>query len=568
MRKFNLKMTKVLVTTITGLIIIGMIGSIVTLKSSYYWRSQFFAMQFNYVKNKIAFIVFNYGSTANWLVANKNITAKASSSAQVATSVPILLYHGVINNPLWTPDDVSIRTSDFQKQMFTLKKAGYQTITVEDYLAFIRGQKQLPAKSFLLTFDDGRKDSYYPVDPILRTVGYNAIMHVITGRSLGSDNDRGTFHLSQIELRKMIDSGRWEIESHGRNDHDYIQTDSSGNPQGHFLSDKLWLASLNRVETDEEYQQRINTDLLESKNDIEKQLGVKTTAFAYPFGDYGQESAKYPENKPVLLAATKSIYPFSFTQAGNSDYPTNFAEDNFLAKRISVSSMISADNLLKILQDSEAKSLPYKDDFSKNNGWIRGWGTMEMKNGQILLSDSENEDSGVTFLSGSYLWKDYDFYASIVLHKGNTLALTARYADANNYMACDFSNGQVAFTQRVNGTDLPDINTLQPTGFTEGATVNVGISVQGNIGSCYVNGKQFVSGTIENSLNHGGIGFKIWDLNPGQKGNAIIIRQLNVNAKSSINITPVNATPVSATKNIPTNISPSVPVPVQKHRLP
>ena len=567
MRKFNLKMTKVFVTTVTGLIIIGMIGSILTLKSSYYWRSQFFAMQLNYAKTKIAFIVFNYGSIIDWIFADKNVTAEASSSAQVATSVPILLYHGVIDNPLWIPDDVNIRTSDFQKQIFTLKKAGYQTITVEDYLAFIRGQKQLPAKSFLLTFDDGRKDSYYPVDPILRTVGYSAVMHVITGRSLGPDNDLGTFHLSELELRKMIESGRWEMESHGRNDHDYVVIDASGKDDGHFLSDKIWLSSSNRIETDEEFQKRISTDLFESKYDLEKQLGINVTAFAYPFGDYGQESLNYPENKPVILAAAKLVYPLSFTQAGNSDYPTNFAENDFLAKRINVNSNISANDLLKILQDSEAKSLPYNDDLSKNNGWIRGWGTMEMKNGEILLSDSENEDSGVTFLNGSYLWKDYDFRASVVLKKSNTFALTGRYADANNYMACDFSNGQVSFTQRVNGMDLPDISTLQPTGFVEGNTVNVGLSVQENIGSCYVNGKQFVSGTIEKSLNNGGIGFKIWDLNPGQKGNTIIIQQLNVTGTTVNNNTPpVKTTPVINTNAAPVDTVPSAPA--RKQRLP
>jgi peptidoglycan/xylan/chitin deacetylase (PgdA/CDA1 family) len=40
----------------------------------------------------------------------------------------------------------------------------------------MKGEKILPKKSFLLTFDDGRKDSFYPVDPVLKKLNYNAVI--------------------------------------------------------------------------------------------------------------------------------------------------------------------------------------------------------------------------------------------------------------------------------------------------------------------------------------------------------------------------------------------------------
>ena len=67
----------------------------------------------------------------------------------------------------------------------------------------MKGEKNLPEKSFLLTFDDGRKDSYYPVDPILKALDYRAIMFVISGRSLGDEKEVSPFYLSSSELKRM-----------------------------------------------------------------------------------------------------------------------------------------------------------------------------------------------------------------------------------------------------------------------------------------------------------------------------------------------------------------------------
>ena len=86
-----------------------------------------------------------------------------SDYAAYAKSVPVLLYHGVVDKS----DGANILPEDFKNQMFVLKKAGWQTITLDDFYAFMRGEKQVPDKSFLLTFEDGRKDSHYPVDPLL-----------------------------------------------------------------------------------------------------------------------------------------------------------------------------------------------------------------------------------------------------------------------------------------------------------------------------------------------------------------------------------------------------------------
>ena len=50
------------------------------------------------------------------------------------TSVPVLLYHGVNDN--W--DDANILLNDFRNQMFALKKDGWQTVSIENFYAFMQ----------------------------------------------------------------------------------------------------------------------------------------------------------------------------------------------------------------------------------------------------------------------------------------------------------------------------------------------------------------------------------------------------------------------------------------------
>lgn len=133
---------------------------------------------------------------------NNREEAPTQNQTIAAKSVPVLVYHGLIAKP----DKVSTSLEEFKDDMFALKTAGYQTVRLADFQAYIQGKKTLPDKSFLLTFDDARKDSYYPADPILKELHYSAVMFVITD-TLDSKTNR--FHLTKSELIKMKNSGRW-----------------------------------------------------------------------------------------------------------------------------------------------------------------------------------------------------------------------------------------------------------------------------------------------------------------------------------------------------------------------
>ena len=79
-------------------------------------------------------------------------------------SIPVLLYHGIVEKE----DRFSLTPDRFAEHMLTLHKAGYSTITAEQFRDFMQGKIVLSGKPLLITFDDGRKDSFYGAPDIIR----------------------------------------------------------------------------------------------------------------------------------------------------------------------------------------------------------------------------------------------------------------------------------------------------------------------------------------------------------------------------------------------------------------
>lgn len=485
----------------------------------------------NLVKARMAFNAFRY--KVNFAQANdKNLTASILSSIQddnlilqfnrdKAQSIPVLLYHGIIDKP----DGANILLENFKNQMFTLKKAGWQTVSIEDFNAFVKGWKELPDRSFLLTFDDGRKDSYYPADPLLKALDYRVTIFVITEKSLGET--KRNFYLSEDELKQMIKSGRWDVQAHTYSGHDIYKIAASGE-EGHFYSNKLWLEDKHRVETEDEFVNRAKSDLMTAKNSLEQKLGVKVIAFAYPFGDFGQNSVNFPATEAILPNIVQSIYPLSFYQVWpgrgfNFDYP---GEDASLVKRINVNPDWGGGDLLGILENGREKNLPYEDNFDRDNGWTKSWGKMAFEDKAIKIGSHAGTTGSLVFLDGSNLWGNYVFKSRVDLIRGQVFSLLARYKNDNNYVACVFTTESIRIEQMANG-ERRVVRELKGNFESIGNNREVGIGAYDDKVNCYVDGKitleEFNSSAM---LEHGGIGFKTWD--PTLGNSELILKSVSV----------------------------------------
>ena len=102
----------------------------------------------------------------------------------ITLRVPILMYHRIV--PTAESGDsipgLVIPPQRFAAQMDALAAAGWHTITMATLGADLQAGVEPPAKSFVITFDDGYDDGYTYALPILQAHGYSATFYVIPGR--------------------------------------------------------------------------------------------------------------------------------------------------------------------------------------------------------------------------------------------------------------------------------------------------------------------------------------------------------------------------------------------------
>lgn len=482
-----------------------------------YYKNEDLLMYFHSDYIKKAYLpAYLYRIEKSALFKNKSGASNTQASIIHEKSVPVLLYHGIVEKP----DGYNTLIDNFRKEMFALKSAGYQTIALEDFYKFSKGEKKLPEKSFLLTFDDGRKDSYYPVDPILKALDYNAAMFVIT-RYI--NEKAGHFYLSKEELKNMADSGRWELEAHTQNGHDMV-TIGPNNRRGHFYSNKLWRSGKG-LETNREFQERIFNDLVGARNDLENNFGKRPTAFAFPFGDYGQDSININllQSKEKILSIIRYTYPLSFYQVtpGNGYTQNYFGDDDYLFKRINVRPEWTPDDLLAVIGAGNAKGLPFEDDFSQFNSWLTSDGNNEYKEGMFLLKAPLDSSSAISFLEGSKYWTDYTFSARVDWNKGNKIGIIARYTFDSNYLACEVSGNSAEIVSVYDGKEEVLNQGVIADNYPK-KDLELKLKVEKNNVACLVNNQLAVaSDKIRKEQLKGGAGFKIGDNNVGNAEMAV-----------------------------------------------
>lgn len=467
----------------------------------------------------------SYKIRYNRLIGN-SYKVSADSSKQ-AESIPVIVYHGVVDKPDKN-DKYNITPEVFADQMITLKKAGYQTISLEQFAQFNERKIQLPEKSFLLTFDDGRKDSYYPVNPILSALNYKATMFVI-GNEI---NNKGKFFLNKNELLKMKSSRNWEIQPHTYAGHGMIQLDKAGHG-GNFYSNKMWLKNEDRIETDSEYLKRVTDDFRMAHLTLKNELQIESFAFAYPFGDYGQDTLNYKNAERIVLAESRKYFPITFRQGRDGNgYSLNYPLSEYPFKRLDGASFISGEALYNKLTASAEKSLPYDSSTRENIQrieWLRSWGSLSFENKGMLVGSDNTSVGGTVFLDGSKTWKDYQVTTNLKLVKGSDIFLICRYLDDNNYIMLHINDKTVNIEQRIKGVDQilsKTVNRYQ----NENGIYDLGILVKGLSISGIVNGKSIISAIeIDGRLQSGGVGFKVWDRTVGNA--QIKINQIKIEGR-------------------------------------
>jgi peptidoglycan/xylan/chitin deacetylase (PgdA/CDA1 family) len=177
--------------------------------------------------------------------------------------VAVLGYHDFSETAPETA--MRISTAKFRKQMETIRELGLAVISMEDFTAWKTGEKTIPEKSVVLTFDDGWKSVYTDAFPILKEFGYPYTLYLYKNYV-----DGGGKALTTSMIREMIDAGA-----------------SLGS---HSVSHPFPIAVKNaRKKGPHEFDAYLRKEMGESKRFLESKFKAKINSYAFPGGFYTEE---------------------------------------------------------------------------------------------------------------------------------------------------------------------------------------------------------------------------------------------------------------------------------------
>lgn len=210
-------------------------------------------------------------------------------AAAADKKVPVLCYHRFSSGEL---DSMSIKTSAFEEQMSWLKENGYTVISLDTAMGYVAGKvKTIPAKSVVITVDDGHKSVYSDMAPIVKKYKIPVTLFIYPSAISNAKYAMTWEQLQELEKTKLF-----HVESH-----------TYWHPN--FKKEKKILSA-------EEYAKSVDKQLNGSKKKLEEKMGHEIKFLAWVFGIY---------DDALLVDAKKAGYAAAFTidrkHASSSDNP-------------------------------------------------------------------------------------------------------------------------------------------------------------------------------------------------------------------------------------------------------
>src|SRR5437773_913184 len=219
----------------------------------------------------------------------------------------IFCYHLLVDKVRYPGTEIT--PAAFEAQMKELKDRGITVISMQDLLAWKRGEKNIPPRCAVITFDDGYKSQYEVAWPIMKKYGYPFTMFIYTegvrGGALG-----GGGAITWEQLADMRDNGV-DIEAHTATHQDLRE--------GHAITLVGQGVKKTRTKlTGAAYEQWLQNEVVGSKQLLEQRLGIKVNCFAVPFGNYNEHVKEMARNAGYEAMFTVYGQPITFTSPMDS----------------------------------------------------------------------------------------------------------------------------------------------------------------------------------------------------------------------------------------------------------
>jgi len=226
--------------------------------------------------------------------------------------VPILTYHDI---EAVSKGRFAITAELFEQQLRYLKENGYVGITLDELDRFLRYEQPLPKKAVVITIDDGFKSAKTFAAPLLKKYGVPATFFIYTD-FIGA----GKNALTWDELRELKAEG-FDVQGHSK-------THSN-------------LAVPPANESSADRAARLDSEIVATKQLMEKRIGADVRYFAYPYGGFD----------PDVVAKVKAAgYQVGFgTRKGSNP----FFMDRYRLKRYNVFMEKDLTKFIQMLQTFE-----------------------------------------------------------------------------------------------------------------------------------------------------------------------------------------------------------------------
>ena len=186
-------------------------------------------------------------------------------ASTLVQGVPVLMYHGFAE-PGEAASRFILPVQQFARQIAWLKRLGYHVLTMDELLQHQTERTDLPARSVVITIDDGYGEVYSSVFPILKSHGFPATVFIVTGK-VGHQNDWAT--IQELRGRRLLS---WEQICEMAQNGIQIGAHSRTHPKLVDLS-----------------PEQMHDEIVGSKKDLENVLQLPVVAFAYPYGEFNAE---------------------------------------------------------------------------------------------------------------------------------------------------------------------------------------------------------------------------------------------------------------------------------------
>ncbi|MEB3103768.1 polysaccharide deacetylase family protein [Ferviditalea candida] len=254
-----------------------------------------------------------------------NQASQAIYPVPAASLKPSLPYHDKVAVLMFHHLDPKLKGRDiispelFAQQIDYLSKKGIHFISLDQFRAFMHGGK-VPDNAALITFDDGYESYYSIAYPILAKRHIPAVCFVITG-AFQKNVKVYTPHMTTDQIVAMTHADPdMEVQAHTDNLHFKVDRKHDA------LTGPMKIDG--KSETQQQYEQRIKTDLQKCVQQLSVLTPHPIDTFAYPYGMHNNTAIKTLKEvqiryafttRPGLISKTSDPYLLPRINGGSPD---------------------------------------------------------------------------------------------------------------------------------------------------------------------------------------------------------------------------------------------------------